>query len=609
MSETDRKEPSGPGRSDLARGGSPTASSPTANAAAGAHSFSSGGRPTVLAPRAMVSTGHYLASAAALDVLQRGGNAVDAGVAAGLTLNVVHTDMNTLSGVAPIALAVDGRVATIAGIGTWPAAVTAKELRERFGGIPNGVERCVVPGAAAAWLTALRDYGTMSFAEVSAAARRYAAEGFPVHTFMRHAIGSFLHVYRRYPENARLYLVDGEPPAVGTLLRQPELAATLEELVAAEARAAGREAGIDAALDHFYRGPIAHRMAAYMREHGGYLRYEDLALYQVEVAPPVSARFGELEVLTCGPWSQGPSLALALGILREFDLAALGHNSAGYVNVVASALDLAFADRNAHLGDPRHRDVPLAELTSDDYLRSRAALVPSAGSAFASPPPPGDPRGGRAEAPELARHTEGFGVPASRPPADTSCVTVVDADGNLFAATPSDGYSGGPVIPGLGLHVSERGAQSFLEDDDPNVVAPGKRPRLTPNPVLVLRDGRPLMAMASPGNDRQVQAMLQVLLNLFVFGMTPQEAVEAPRFASYNFRASSWPGNLEPGLLALEEGIPDATVDALRSWGRDVRRWPHWCWSAGGVCLSLVLDNGVRAGAADPRRESYAVGT
>ncbi len=582
--------------------------SPTANAAAGGHSFSSGGRPTVLAPRAMVSTGHYLASAAALDVLQRGGNAVDAGVAAGLTLNVVHTDMNTLSGVAPIALCVDGRVATIAGVGIWPASVTAAELRQRFGGIPNGVERCIVPGAAAAWLTALRDYGTMSFADVSASARRYAAEGFPVHTFMRHAIGSFLHVYRRYPENARLYLVDGEPPAVGTLLRQPDLAATLEELALVEASAASREAGLNAILDHFYRGPIAQRMAVYMREHGGYLRYEDMALYEVEVAPPVSVRFGDVEVLTCGPWSQGPSLAMALGILRELDLASLDHDSPEYVNAVASALDLAFADRNAHLGDPRFHDVPLEELTSAGYLRSRAALVPPAGSAFASPPPPGDPRAGRAEAPELARRTESFGVPAARPPADTSCVTVVDAHGNLFAATPSDGYSGGPVIPGLGLHVSERGAQSFLADDDPNAVVPGKRPRLTPNPVLVLRDGRPLMAMASPGNDRQVQAMLQVLLNLLVFGMTPQEAVEAPRFASYNFRASSWPGNLEPGLLALEEGIPDATLEALRAWGRDVRRWPHWCWSAGGVCLSMLLDNGVRAGAADPRRESYAVG-
>jgi gamma-glutamyltranspeptidase/glutathione hydrolase len=582
--------------------------SPTATSAAGAQSFSAGARPTVLGPRAVASTGHYLATAAAADVLQRSGNAVDAGVAAGLVLNVVHTDMNTLSGVAPIVLSVGGKAVTIAGVGAWPRAVSAQRFREEHGGIPGGVERCVVPAAAAAWLTALRDYGTMTFEQVSASARRYAAEGFPVHTFMRHAIQSFIHVYRRYPENARLYLRDGEPPAVGEVIRQPELAATLEEMARVERSASGREQGIDAVLDHFYRGPVAQAMVAHTQELGGYLSLDDMAGYEAETDAPLRLEFGRYSVLVCGPWSQGPSLALALGILSECGLDGLAHNSADYVNAVASALDLAFVDRNAHFGDPRFVDVPLDGLLSADYLRGRAALLPQPGSAYEEPPLPGDPRTGRSQAPELARRKEDFGRPAARPPGDTSCVTVVDAAGNLFAATPSDGYSGGPVIPGLGLHVSERGVQSFLAEDDPNVVAPGKRPRLTPNPVLVLRDGQPFLAMASPGNDRQAQAMLQVLLNLFVFDMTPQEAVEAPRFASYNFRASSWPGNEEPGRLCLEAGIGQEVGETLAAWGRDVRWWPKWCWSAGGVCLSMISDNGVRAGAADPRRESYAIG-
>jgi gamma-glutamyltranspeptidase/glutathione hydrolase len=588
--------------------------SPTANASAGANSFAAAGRPTLLGTNGVVSTGHYLATSAGIEMLLRGGNAVDAGVAAGLCLNVVHNDMNTLSGVAPIVIhsAKGGRAITVAGIGGWPAAASRRHFEEVRRGIPDDLERCVVPAAAASWMRALERYGTLSFGEVSEPARRYAREGFPVHTFMHHAIGKYLHNYRKWPENRRLFLVDGAPPPVGRNIRQPDLNTTLEKLVAAE-RAGGssREERMRAVTDRFYRGDVAERMVAFSRENGGLLALEDLSAYEVQEEPEVRIDLhgwasGNWSVAACGPWSQGPALPFALNVLRHFALSEMGHNSADYVNVVTSALDLAFADRNAFCGDPRFVDVPLEPLLAEEYGRARASLVdPKRG--FSEPCPPGDPYGMRPKLPDRLFGKEDFGAPAPFPPADTSCVTAVDRDGNFFAATPSDGYCNGPIIPGLGLHISERGSQSFLDPADPNVVEAGKRPRLTPNPVLVYRDGEPLFAMATPGNDRQVQAMLQVLLNIAVFGMSPQEAVEAPRFASYNFRASTWPGNVEPGRLCLEEGIGDSAARALVERGRNVMRWPRWCWSAGGVCLSGRDAEGLFMGAADPRRESYAL--
>jgi len=537
-----------------------------------------------------------------------GGNAVDAGVAAGLCLNVVHNDMTTLSGVAPIALYIAelGEIITIAGVGTWPGSVTAESFREFYGGIPDGLERCVVPAAAAAWLHVLERYGTMSFEQVSEAARYYAEHGFPVHEFMHNSIEQYIDNYRQNAENARIFLRDDNAPSVGTLIRQPDLLNTLNGMMEAERGAApSREKGLRAISDYFYRGPVARRMVEFASENGGALTVDDLATFAIREEPPVRFRYGVWEVASCGPWSQGPVLPLALNILQGFDLAGLGHNTASYVNTVASALDLAFADRNAYFGDPSFVDVPLATLLGRKYGELRAREIRD-GVAFREPAAPGDLTGSslqRASAPNR-EEIEGR-VPGEI--ADTSCVTVSDGHGNLFAATPSDGYCNGPIIPGLGLHISERGAQAFLAESDPNVVQPGKRPRLTPNPVIILREGSPIIAMATPGNDRQVQAMLQVFLNLALFGMAPQPAVEAPRFASYNFRASSWPGNVEPGRLCLEEGFDEAVGITLGEWGRDVRWWPHWCWSAGGVCLSLNHQRSLFVGAADPRRESYAI--
>jgi gamma-glutamyltranspeptidase/glutathione hydrolase len=339
-------------------------------------------------------------------------------------------------------------------------------------------------------------------------------------------------------------------------------------------------------------------MAEFSRENGGLLTEDDLAGFQVreEAAPHVT--FGNCDVHGCGPWSQGPVFLETLGILEYGAMAQIEPNSADAVHLIVEALKLAFADRERYCGDPRFVDVPMDRLLSPDYLRRQWARIDPARAAPKMPSP--------GEIPGFTRTGDtGVTAPAGSEIPGTSYVGVIDRDGNIFSATPSDGYSQGPVIPGLGLHLSERGAQSSLDRENPNAVAPGKRPRLTPNPALVLRDGRALMALGSPGNERQPQAMAQVLLDMMVWGMNPQEAVEQPRFASYSFPASSFPHRYEPGKLRIEEGIGDTVAAELARRGHDVERWPRWSWSAGGVCVVMRDQKAVFAGGADPRREGY----
>ncbi len=563
-------------------------------------------RPLVMGRGGMVAAGHYLAAMAGMRVLADGGNAIDAGVAAGLVLNVVHNDMCTLSGVAPIIMHLAGsrRVTTIAGIGTWPKAASLDYfLREKGGRIPHDLSRTVIPSAADAWLLTLRDYGTRRFGEVAADAIRLAEDGFPVHHFMASSIREFLATYRAHPANREIYLRNGEPPRVGDVIIQQDLAATLRAMVEAERQAAGlsRERAIDAVRDYFYRGPIGKTMATFAQAHGGLLTEEDLVSFAVAEEPAPRVTFRGCEVYGCGPWSQGPAFLEALGILETTDIGRMQHNTVDAVHTITEALKLAFADRERYCGDPRFVDVPIDHLLSADYLRRRAARIDPARAAPEMPAAgdiPGFPR--------RAGGQLGDREPQQREIPGTSYVAVIDRHGNIFSATPSDGYSQGPVIPGLGLHLSERGAQSSLDPENPNVVAPGKRPRLTPNPALVLRNGTPFMALGSPGNDRQPQAMTQVMLNMLMWGMNPQEAVEHARFASYSFPASSFPHRYEPGKLRIEEGIGNDVVEELRRRGHDVDSWPRWSWSAGGVCVVMRdSDTGVFAGGADPRREAY----
>src|SRR5262245_14472045 len=357
-------------------------------------------RPTIMGTNAMVASGHYLATLAGARILERGGNAVDAGVAAGLCLTVLHIDMVNLAGVAPIMvyLADEDRVLTISGLGRWPKAASVSYFEQHCGGrIPLGVLRCITPGSPDAWITALQRYGTLSLGEVMQDALRLAADGFPMHPFMAANVRDAADKVRQWPSSAAVLLPGGRVPEPGEIFAQPDLARTIRRLIDAEARAsrAGRTAGLEAARDLFYRGDIAREIAAFYAAEGGLLTYDDLAAFRVQVEEPVRARFREYEIYTCGPWCQGRTLAQALTLLAPWDLQALGHNSPDYVHVVTEALKLVFTDRERYYGDPEFVDVPMAGLLSESYADERRTLI-EMDRAHPGMPPAGDPRRGLA---------------------------------------------------------------------------------------------------------------------------------------------------------------------------------------------------------------------
>ena len=445
-------------------------------------------RPPIAGTRHGISAGHYLAAEAGFAILEDGGNAIDAGIAAVIALAVVQSNFVNVAGVAPIILysAEHDELVTIDGLGTWPAKVTLALFEDAHGGaIPEGLLRTVVPAAPDAWITALKRYGTVSFADAARAAIRFASEGFVMYPMMAEQIAAMEESFSRWPSSAAVYLPGGAPPVVGENFVQADLGRTLRYMADQEAAAKGdRAAGLEAARAAFYRGDIAATVCAYHAENGGLLIMDDMAGYRVTVEPPVQARFGETDVYACGPWCQGPVLLQSLQILKGFDLAALGHNTPEYVHTVTEAIKLGCADRERHYGDPKFVDVPMERLLSDAYAAERRALI-RADVAFPELPPPGLVAGETAAA--IPRPTEATADAAL----DTSYACSVDRHGNVFSATPSDVANDTPVVPGTGLCVSSRGAQSWAVAGHASAVAPGKRPRLTPNPALALGpDGR-----------------------------------------------------------------------------------------------------------------------
>ena len=560
----------------------------------------------VLGTRWAVAAGHALASEAAAQVLAAGGNAIDAGVAAGLCLGVVHCDMVSVAGVAPILVHVarTGETWQVSGVGPYPRASSAAWFRERHNGqIPPGLARTVVPASPDSWLTALERWGTMSFADVATAATEHAERGFAVSQFTAYQMGTNADKYRRWPSSTSLYLRDNRALRMGEVLVQRELGETLRRMARAEANAgAGREAGIRAARDEFYRGETAQRIARFHHAEGGPLTYEDLAEFSVEVAPALRTTFGRYEVAACGFWCQGPSLLQMLNLLEGLDLKSLGHNSPAYLHRLIETVKLAFADRDAYYGDPHFVRVPADGLLSKAYAAGRRALIRE--RAWPDLPPAGDPHRLAAE----RRRDAALPVAGGSADAlDTSYVAVVDEAGNGFSATPSDPNVDSPVVAGVGCVVSPRGSQGWLDDEHPSVVAPGKRPRLTPAPAMAFREGRLFMPFGTPGGDVQQQAMLQVFLNVTVFGMELQRAVEAPRIASRSFPDSFWPHATAPGKVETERRIAPETRAALAALGHAVVEWPEWEWRAGAVCAVQVGSDGTRWAGADPRRGSHAI--
>ena len=576
----------------------------------------SAARPEIVAGEHAIAAGHYLATEAGMAILNAGGNAIDAGVAAGLAMGVVQSDLVNIAGVAPIMMwiADTGEVLSIDGLGTWPSAMSPELFRrEHDDVVPVGLLRTVVPGSPSSWLAALERYGSMSFAEVAAAAIRLARDGFAIDPYMCAVIEDNQEGYRGWPSNAAVYLPGGRAPRPGERFIQSDLASTLQHMADEENAHAsgGRAAGIAAARDAFYNGDIARTITDFHRENGGLLTMSDMSSYASRFEPTVRGHYAGYDIHCCGPWSQGPALAQTLGILDGIDLAALGHNSTACIHTMAEAIKLAFADREHYYGDPRFVDVPMEELVAEEYLGARRSLIRD-GEAWPDLPPPGDPHGpaaSRADARNAVLQNP-IGAGSGGPPTlDTSYVCAVDRQGNVFSATPSDVSYQTPVIPGTGLCPSSRGSQSRTDPDHPSSVAPGKRPRLTPNPAIALRDGRPFMVFGSPGGDVQVQAMTQLFVNVVTFGFDVQSAIEAPRFASFSFPSSFAPNPHYPALLMAEARIPAETRDALAALGHAVEAWPERTRKAGALCgIRIDAEAGFLHAGADFRRAGYAMG-
>ena len=567
-------------------------------------------RPTIMGTKHVIAAGHYLAAHAGFEILEAGGNAVDAGVAAGIAVGVLQTDKVNFGGVAPLIvyLAKQREIHCIDGLGVWPRAVTPDFFVKHHGGkIPAGVLRSVVPAAPDAWITALARFGTMTFGEVAAAAIRFACEGFPMYPLMSEFIKDNRISYERWPSSKKVFLPRGRAPEPGEVFVQAELGRTLQYLADVEKanRRKGRSAALRAARDAFYKGDVAAAIVKFHRQTGGLMRMEDFAGFGVKFEPTVKAKFNGIEVHACGPWSQGPVLPMALNILKGYDLLAMGHNSPAYIHVVTEALKLAFADRHQHFGDPNFVTVPIKGLMSDAYAAHRHGMI-RPDRAWPGMPPAGDP----ATLVNLPHKWMTPPQPDEAPgPGDTTYVCCIDRHGNAFSATPSDGSNNSPLVPGVGILCSGRGTQSWAEPGHPSSVAPGKRPRLTPSPALAFKNGKVLMPFGTPGGDVQPQAMLQVFLNINVFGMAAQSAIEAPRFANYSYPGSFEPHDYFPGRLYLEARIPKATGDELARLGHKVYWWDEWTWLAGAPC-TIVVDHktGVLHGGADPRRPAYVLG-
>jgi len=574
-------------------------------------------RPVVSGTQGVIAAGHPLVSMAGMRMLLAGGNAFDAAVAAGFAAAVVEpTASYTLCGEC-VALVYDARrreTQALSGQGTAPGLATIELFRKRgLDRIPIGPGSdahlsFTVPGAVDAYLTLLETLGTKTISEVLAPALHYAERGFPMYEYMHRLLAipetrSQFDVYP--PGGTAVFYPGGRVPEVGEVFVQPALAGTLRKLMEVDAQGCDhRQAGIAAARQRFYRGDVAATIGAFSERLGGLLRAGDLAGYHAGLESPVRMAFAGREIVAQGAWTQGPVLLQALGMLATLDLRALGHNSPRYIHVVTEALKLAFADRERYYGDAGA--VPLAELLSPAYARQRAALIRQ-DRAMPEAPPAGDPhgRGAAGSARPVTPGARGTGVAAGG--ADgTTHIAAIDRDGNIVCLTPSGGvFRKSAFAPELGCTLSTRSEMFVLEDGHPNALTPGKRPRTTLVSYLICEDGVPTTTVGCPGGDDQSQADLQIVLNLVVFGMNPQQAVEAPRFSTQTLVNSFWPRAYKPGQLNVEPGIPERTRAELRALGHGVSE--IGACGIGAVVTRRDPASGALSAGADPRRPTYAL--
>ena len=617
-------------------------------------------RPELQGSFGMIASTHWLASAAGMSVLERGGNAFDAAVAGGFVLQIVEPHLNGPGGDLPVIVwsAADGRAHVVCGQGPAPAAASLRHFSDLgLTLVPgSGPLAATVPGAFGAWTTMLERWGTWELADVLAFALHYAEHGFPVLPAISRTIGAVSGLFtEHWQPSAAAWLDGGGPPAPGSWWRSPAIAATYRRVLQ-QATGATRELRIAAARDAWYRGFVAEEIEAFCRgawrdtsgrDHAGLLTAEDLARWQPTVEEPVVTPYaGRYQVLKTGPWGQGPVVGQQLRMLDQLGLQSEAPLSGRWIHLITEAAKLGYADREAWYGDPLASDIPLSALLSDDYARDRAALVGEQadldlrpGSPDGRPPrlatlpEAGSPAPGIGE-PTMASSALAVAEPADQRPGplgdhprpgplgddprpgplgenrgDTCHLDVADRWGNLVSATPSGGWlQSSPVIGALGFPLGTRAQMFYLEPDLPNSLRPGARPRTTLSPSLALRDGEPWLAFGTPGGDQQDQWQLAFFTALVRAGdgANLQAVIDAPMFHTTHFPSSFYPREAHPGELVVEDRLPASVLNELRDRGHKITLSGEWTL---GRLSAVAREGDVLKAAANPRgAQGYAAG-
>jgi gamma-glutamyltranspeptidase / glutathione hydrolase len=592
-------------------------------------------RPELAGTFGMVASTHWLASAAGMTVLEAGGNAFDAAVATGLVLQVVEPHLNGPGGEVPVVgySRAGGGPFVIDGQGPAPATATLEAFAALgIDLIPgNGLLAATVPAAFGAWMLLLQRYGTLRLRDVMTYAIGYASDGYPILNGASAAIDAMAATFTRYwPTSAEIYLAKGTPAAGGRFANKALADTYVRVLAEAEAASSDRDVQIEAARRAWYEGFVAEAIDAFLagaeimdvtgRPNRGLLAGSDLADWHANVEESVRFGFRDVTVCKTGPWGQGPVLCQQLAMLDGFAIEDMGPGSSALIHTVTEVAKLAFADREAWYGDPRHSDVPLADLLSPEYAAERSELVTDRAAADLEPGSPGGrqpalpdyalggpppPVGGNGTGePTLGAATLGA---VSLGPGDTCHLDVADRFGNLVSATPSGGWlQSSPVVPGLGFCLGTRGQMFTLTPGFASTLAPGRRPRTTLSPGMVLRGAEPYMAFGTPGGDQQDQWTVGFFLNHVVFGMNLQEAIDFPAHHTDHFPSSFYPREAFPRSLSVESRAGERVIGELRDRGHDLSVSPPWSL---GRISAVRRDGGfLYAGANARGMQGYAAG-
>ena len=588
-------------------------------------------RPEIEGTFGVVTSTHWLATAVGMSILEKGGNAFDAGVATAFVLQVVEPHLNGPGGDVPVILhdVKRGRTEVICGQGVAPARATIAHYRsEGLDMVPGtGLLAAVVPGTFESWMLLLRDYGTVKLRDVLEPAISYARDGYPLVERVSATIQTVENLFRtHWPTSAAVYLPNDEVPKPGTLFTNPTLAETYTRILnEAESIGGDRDAQIERARKAWSQGFVAETIDRFCRTHDvmdvsgqphrGVLTADDMARWQPTVEAPLTYDYGRYTVCKAGVWSQGPVTLQQLALLKGFQLDGLDPTGLDFIHLQIEASKLAFADREAFYGDPDFTEVPIKTLLSDEYNAARRRLITEQASLDLRP---GTIEGFGAEV--KVRRAEGVreavGAMGSGEPTvgrfgetrgDTVHFDIIDRDGNMISSTPSGGWlQSSPVIPELGFCLGTRAQMFWLEEGHPGALVPGKRPRTTLSPTMALRDGEPYLAWGSPGGDQQDQWITQFFLRHVHAKMNLQESIDAPAWHSEHFPISFWPRTARPGVLVVENRVPPATIEELRRRGHIVEVGP--AWSEGRLTAASKIGRRRRA-AANPRgMQGYAAG-